>query len=534
MKKKILTIEDLVKFCKEQKMFSFSSKNNGEPICVAIPATFEKSDDHSSSLLFADIKAFHTGRNENGSAVTDEAMDGAEKTFAYKPILAAFTTDKNGDEDFMSHEMEIDGDGNVVYIEKQVGTFTVDEPWTEADPDDPGKTWIYARCAIPRDYTHAADIIERKGGTRVSVELYVNEFAYDEEEDLLLLKDIEVSGLTLLGVYEEGADPETEYVREGMKGARLDISDFSRQNNSSINYEELTDVIKDVVVKTLQDINTQRKEENNQMSHFEELLQKYEKTVEEIAFSYEGLSDEELDAAFAEAFEKAPAPDGGEPQTENVEFAVTYKGETKNFAKSLNELISQITALVNAQYGEEDNAWYDCEVFDDKTVLFHDWWNGKHYKQRYGNKDGEITLKGERTEVFVRYLTEEELTALDDLRSKFDAKTTELNEISAKLDEANKELSLYKTEPEKVELLNKEDYSSIRDSAEFVELSKRENYFSIDKEELENKLNSMLLEFAKKQSRETASKTQPISVKRFGVGNTETNTGRYGGVFKKN
>ena len=545
MKKKLLTIEDLIKFCKEQKMFSFSSKNNGEPICIAIPATFEKSDEKSSSLLFADIKAFHTGRNLNGSAVTEDAMTGAKKTFAYKPILAAFTTDKNGDEDFMSHEMEIDEDGNVVYIEKQVGTFTVDEPWTETDPDDSEKTWVFARCAIPREYTHAADIIERKGGTRVSVELYVNEFAYDEKEDLLLLKDIEVSGLTLLGVYEEGADPETDYVREGMKGARLDISDFSRQNNSSINYEELTDVIKDVVIKTLQDINTQGKEENNQMNHFEELLQKYGKTVEEIAFAYEGLSDEELDAAFADAFETAPEPENpenqdnnsqlsepqtDEPQSENVEFSVTYKGETKTFAKSLNDKIKEITELINATYGYEDNAYYDCEVFDEtKTVLFHDWWNGKHFRQKYGTKEGNLALKGERTEVFVRYLSEDELAALDELNSKFES-------VSKNYEEASKELSLYKEEPNKVALLESADYSSIKDFKEYEELSKRENYFSLSTDEVKAKLDGLLLEFAKKAGHESKPEKKPekYPCKRYGFGTVKENcNSRYGGIFDK-
>ena len=424
----------------------------------------------------------------------------------------------------MSHEMDMDEDGNIVYIEKQVGCFTNDDPVLEPDPKDENKTWAIVPGAIPREYTHAADIIERKKGTKGSVELIINEFAYDEDEDLLLLKDIEVSGYTLLGVYEEGADPETESVEEGMKGARVDIKDFSRQNNSSINYEELTNVIKDAVIKTLQDINTQRKEEDNQMNHFEELLQKYGKTVEEITFSYEGLSDEELDAAFAEAFEEAPAPEGGEPQVENIEFAVTYNGETKNFAKSLNELIMQITGLVNAQYGAEDNAWYDCEVFDDHTVYMHDWWNGKHFKQKYGNKDGELTLKGERTELFVRYLTEEEIAALDDLKSKFDAQTTKLEEVT-------KELDLYKAEPEKVEMLNSDDYSSIKESAEFAELSKRDNYFSLSRDELKDKLDGMLLEFAKKQSRET--KVEPTAVKRFGFGDLETKSGRYGGIFSK-
>lgn len=533
MKKKLLTLEDLSKFCREQKLFSFSSADTGYQLCVKVPAVFKKKEQEDSSLLFADIKSFHTGRNRNDSSVTEKAMKNSIPTFAYKPILAAFTTDKNGDEDFMSHEMEMDDDGNIIYIEHQVGCFTGDEPWIEPDPDDPDKQWIFARCAIPREYTSAASIIERKGGTKVSVELLVNKFSYDEKEDLLLYEDIEVSGLTLLGVYEEGADPKTESVEEGMEGARLDIADFSKQNNSSINYEELTSVIKDVVTQTLQDINIQRKEENNQMNHFEELLQKYGKTVEEISFSYEGLSDEELDAAFAEAFEEAPAPENEESQ--NVEFAVTFNGETKNFAKSLNEQIMEITKLVNAQYGMEDNDYYDCEVFDDKTVVMHGLYNSKHFKQRYGNKDGQLTLKGERTELFVRYLTEEEIAALDDLKSKFDAKVTEFAEVTAKLEETTKELDLYKAEPEKVELLNSDDYSVISDTAEFEELSKRESYFSLSKEELTQKLDGMLVEFAKKQSRESKPEDKSaVTLKRFGFGSTEKRNSRYGGFFDKN
>lgn len=527
MKKKLLTLEDLVKFCREQKMFSFSSKDSGYQLCVMVPATFAKDDTEDSSLLFATVRAFHTGRNTNDSSVTVEAAKNSLETFAYKPILAAFTTDKNGDEDFMSHEMDMDEDGNVIYIEQQVGCFTTDKPTMEKDSEDPDKQWVIATCAIPREYTHAADIIERKGGTKVSVELIVNKFAYDEKEDVLLLEDIEVSGLTLLGIYEEGADPKTDSVEEGMKGARLDIADFSRQKNSSFSVEELTNVIKDAVVKTLQDINNQGKEENNQMNHFEELLQKYGKTVEEITFAYEGLSDEELDAAFAEAFENTPAAGTGEPQQENVEFAVTFKGETRNFAKSLNDLIREITELVNAQYGAEDNAWYDCEVFDDKTVYMHDWWNGKHFKQKYGNKDSQLTLKGERTEIFVRYLTEEEIAALDDLKSKFDAANT-------KLEEATKELELYKAEPEKLEILNSNDYSVIKDSAEFAEISKRENYFSLSKEDLTQKLDGMLVEFAKKQSREKQPEEKtPVGVKRFGLGTSENRNNRYGGFFDK-
>ena len=256
MKKKLLTLEDLVKFCKAQKLYSFSSKETGEQICVQVPASFAK-ETTEGSLLYATVKSFHTLRNRNGSAVTEKAANKSLSTFAYKPILAAFTKDKDGNDDFMSHEMEIDDDGNIVYIEQQVGCFTTDEPYMEKEPDD-DRQFVYARCAIPREYTKAADIIERKGGTKVSVELIVNEFSYDEGEDVLLLEDIEVSGLTLLGVNEDG-----EEVLEGMEGARLDIKDFSKSNNSVLN-EDIKQFIQESIKEAL-DNNSQRKEEN-QMS----------------------------------------------------------------------------------------------------------------------------------------------------------------------------------------------------------------------------------------------------------------------------
>lgn len=526
MKKKLLTLEDLVKFCKAQRLYSFRAKDSDSSIYVQVPASFKKKEVEDPAYMYVDLKAFHTGPNRNQSSVTFDAAKKSLDTFAYKPILAAFMTKENGEEDFMSHEMEMDDDGNIVYIEQPVGCFTTDTPTMEKDPDHEDRYYVYATGVIYREYSHAADIIERKEGTKVSVELMVNEFQYDEDADVLLLTDIEVSGITLLGT-----DPDTgKAVEEGMEGARLDIKDFSKSNNSVLN-EDIKEFIQESIKEALDNTNSQRKEEN-QMSHFEELLEKYGKTVEEITFAYEGLSDEELDAAFAEAFETDPEPENEEPESEepqteefSIEYSVTYNGETKHFAKSLNDKIREISDLVNATYGAEDNAFYDCEIFDEtKTVLFHDWWNGKHFRQKYGTKEGNLALKGERTEVFVRYLSEDELAALDELNSKFEATTKDLESVKAELD-------LYKAEPEKVEMLNNDDYASIRSTAEFEELSKRDNYFSLTKEELEGKLNVMLQNFAKQYGKEHADEPAPVGVKRYGFAPTPAKTGRYGNTF---
>jgi len=153
----------------------------------------------------------HSGENRNHSSVTEKAAKNCLKTIAYKPVLANFAEFDDGI-DFTTHDIEVDEDGNLTYIERQVGCFTADKPTFDDEADDKGRKYVHARVAIPREYTQAAEIIERKNGTKVSVELAVNEMSYAADEHLLYLEDVEVMGVTLLG-----RNPETgKDVEEGM------------------------------------------------------------------------------------------------------------------------------------------------------------------------------------------------------------------------------------------------------------------------------------------------------------------------------
>lgn len=535
-KKKLLTLEDLVKFCKEQKLYSFSSKESGYQLCVRVPSLFEKKEAENSSLFFGTIKAFHTGRNRNDSNVTDDAMTNSKSTFAYKPILAAFTTDANGDEDFMSHEMEIDDDGNIVYIEHQVGCFTTDEPWIEADPDDASKNWIWANCAIPREYTHAADIIERKGGTKVSVELIVNKFSYDENEDVLVLEDIEVSGLTLLGVYEEGANPEDGgAVEEGMKGARLDIADFSKQKNSVLSHEELTTVIKETVMQALNDMNNSKEGGQKTMKYSEEklneLLDKFGAKSEDLTFDLEAIeSDEALESAFEAQFSN-PSDDENKldliSEEKQIEMSVKLGEETKTFAKSLTDVIYALTDLVNATYAE-DGTWYAVDVFDQGTaksryVIMQDMWSGKAYKQAFTIKDGVYSLKNDREEVFAEWVTASEREQLDSIRSNYATMSAELAKVQEKL-------SKYEAEPKKMEVLADEAYSKVAETEEFIELKKQENHFDLSVDEVVEKADQILLNAAKsgKIDFSVDTKNQSVTSKPLQMANSKK---RYGSLL---
>ena len=195
MQKRIMTVEDLVKFCEEQNFAKFNADESGYKLCVQIPSVYESDDEKSSDqILYGRVKLLHTGRNRNGSNVTKEAAEKGMSTIKYKPLLANFC-EIDGVRDFTSHDFEINEDGSISYIEHQIGCFTAEEPTLEYE-EEKDRYYIYANVAIPRGYTDAADIIERKNGTKVSAELYINSMSYDAEKKELVFDDIEVSGCT--------------------------------------------------------------------------------------------------------------------------------------------------------------------------------------------------------------------------------------------------------------------------------------------------------------------------------------------------
>ena len=244
MRKKLLTLDDLVSFCKLGKLNYFNSNESGFKLFVQVPATFKNNSSYyenfdigntyDNSMLYGVIKAFHTELNRNGSYIPHEAAVKAMQSMKYKPILAYihnFGDDENEDYDFTSHEINVDDNGDLVYIESQVGCFTSDAPYMQYD-EEYDKTFIYAKVAIPRTYTKAADIIERKGGTKVSVELSINSMSWDNDNDALILEDFIVEGCTLLG--RSINNDYGSQVEEGMQGAKFILDDFKEDSNSIV------------------------------------------------------------------------------------------------------------------------------------------------------------------------------------------------------------------------------------------------------------------------------------------------------------
>lgn len=568
--KKLLTIDDLVKFCQDNKFYNFNAKTSGYQLAIQVPSTFEVDDNKDNTLLFCKVKLYHIGENRNHSSVTRDAAEKSLSTIAYKPLLANFC-EIDGVKDFTSHDMTINEDGSVNYVERQIGCFTSDTPEIKHD-EETDKDFVYARVAIPRDYTDACEIIERKNGTKVSVELLVNEMSYSVEDKVLQLDDIVVSGATCLG-----RNPETgEFVEEGMRGARLDIESFSNTNNSIVNSFSIDVNTKLVEIlgkldNTLSDFNKNntKKGVKEKMNHFEELLQEYNVKASDIDFDYANMSDEELDAAFAEKFAddagddsgddaggdsgggtdtgdgsdtgngegtEEPDPSGSEenpeqPDDEDEEKSIDDDESKKKFVKTFKIEISHEDiryALYNllGEYEEADNEWYGIYAVYDNYFIMQGWCNGKFYKQGYAIDGENVSLDGERTEVFQMLLTESEKIAVEKLRSDYaelEAKYNELKTFKDSYDAAEQKAA-------KDAIFSDEAYDSIRESDEFKALMNDSEKYSV--EEIQNKCDLLFAASVKKA--QFAAKDKKSHSLGFNFSKKEDKkASAYGNLFKK-
>lgn len=516
IKKKILTEDDLLKFCQEQKFAKFSSKDTGYQLALKVPTTFEVDDtvdENHRGMMRLKFRIFHTGLNRNKSYVSKESAEKAMNTIADRPVLAAIHQLDDGSWDFEGHEMEIvkDDKGNeeLRYIESQVGSFSSEPAFWEHD-DNLDKDYVCAYAYISEEYTKACEIIRAKQGSKNSCELFIDELSYNAKEKYLELNDFYVNASTLLGSHDDGSE-----IQEGMEGSRADIADFS-VNNNSVKFDKDEKMIEllENLNKTLSNFNkeqtpvqTQSKEGGtyNKMTKFEELLAKYGKTAEDVTFDYSEMSDEELEAKFAEMFDDGNSDgdnsdngESGEPSndgegdaeetsdTDGNEGGKISKNELFNklFEISFDEIRYALNNLCSVY--RNDSEWcYVSQVYENYFIM-EDWDSDKYYKQSY-EKDGDnISLSGERIEMFAMLLTESEKLSIEDMRSNYAAlkefkETAEKNELHA----------------QKEAIINADNYSVLTEkdsegnyvNADFAELVKTMDNYSV--EDFETKVKVM-------------------------------------------
>lgn len=571
MEKKYFTIEDLIRFCEQKKMYNFSSKESGKPIVIQAVQDFSSADveETADNKLYAKVRVCHTLLNRNGSYISEDSMKAAMPSLKYSPLLANIHQLDDGTWDFHSHDYHIekdeDGNENVIYDEKQVGTFTADEPYLEYDKDM-DKTYVVARVAIPESYTRCADIIREKNGTKVSCELIIYECSYNAKEKYLQLDNFEFVGCTCLGSEKDGTP-----IGEGMLGSKITLEDFSEENNSLIKFNEkmveLQARLEKLETACFDNKKNNSKEGGNKnLNKFEELCQKYEKTVDDITFDYENMSDDELIEAFAKAFDEADStddgsegadtPSGSETTTDGNEEGEnnpteqnpdeSEKGDTTEDEtpfidddepkKKANNALTRTFeishddiryALYNllSSYEDADNEWYYITGVYDSYFVYESWDGGKIYGQKYTKDNDNVALDGERYSLHKTYLTDSEYAEIESMRSNY-----------AELKAFKENVEKNELHSKKESLLVDEKYSVLSDNEAFMELKKNMDNYSLD--DLETKTKVIFADYVSSVgnfSLNSSNKNKSHSMQLFGDPNTRRNSrsGRYGDIFKK-
>lgn len=460
MNRKLLTLDDLYNFyVAKGESCTFSALGEEDSIVVHIDETmsFDSDYDPQLGLLKTHLKSCHLYRNRNTSSISKESMLQAIPSFYNRPILGKIHKLSDGSYDFAGHEMKVDQDGNIEFEEIPVGVIPESCNAQLVYDEEKDKTYLEVDGYIFEEYTRAADILREKGECKVSIEISVEEMSYSAQDKVLNIDKFHFLGVTILGC----TDDEYEIpIEGGMYGSNITIAEFSAANNSVIttHYEAAANI-----AKILEEINEKISklsaknfgEGGNTPLKLQELLDKYGKTVDDLDFDYENMSDEELEAKFEELF----------GCKKKKKCTIEANDKEYVFEISMDDKVRALEILVNDTYSEQDNAYYCVKVYE-KYVVMIDYWTGHAFKQDYKSENDVFSLVGDRVEVYCTYLTKEEETAIDEMRANYSSIQERLGSYEKAEMNAKRE-----------EILNAEAYSVLAENADFIELKKNmENY----------------------------------------------------------
>lgn len=542
MSKKIMTIDELYSFCLKNNFSKFNSKDFGDELSVEMHGNFEKqkkTDDRLVEGMTPFVSnAFHDHVNLNKSNIEENIFKENVPSSNLRPILANIKLDEETNElDFGSHDFHIekvtsvDENGNevevekIIYDEQPIGVIDGSRTNIEYDKDAKVNRAVLHGYLYDEYCSDAIDILNRRGTVDCSIELCIRTMSFDGKNKVLNLDDFYVSGLTLLSAK----------TKPGMAGSNFKIEDFSSCDTkvSFSNEEKLIELLERIDKKLSNFDNKNPKEGGNEKNMFEKLLEKYDKTIEDITFEYEGLSDEELEAKFSAEFEEDTSTSTSSDGEDNSNTSNTndkYELFNKLFEISFDEIKYALNSLCSIY--RNDSEWcYVHTVYEDYFIM-QDWDSDKYYKQSY-QKDGDnVSLSGERIEMFAMLLTESEKISVEEMRSNY-----------AALKEFKENAEKNELHSQKEELINSEKYSILAEKNEdgeytntaFAELVKNMDNYSLT--DLETQIKVIHSDYISEHSNFSANKpieNKTVSMKMFTNPNTKkTKSSRYGDLFKK-
>lgn len=473
MKKRLLYMEDLYSYySSHQRASHFNYEESGRPIVVQVKGNLSfDADDNTEGLCKVHLQACHTGKNRNGSNISDEVMIQALPSFSNRPILG-YIHEVDGQPEFYAHnlhtETNSEGEEEIVYDEAPVGVIPESCDARLAYDYEKKKRYVEVDGFIFEEYSKAADILKREEQCKVSVELSIRDLTYNAREKELSINDFYFSGVTILGKDDDG-----NVIEEGMSGSNVTLADFRKSQFSRNLLCEMDEKL-DQLLHCFNIDDNEGKEETNVGDENEVIETLEEETVEETVVEPTPEAPEED----VEASPEAEGEDETQEAEESSESEATVEDTvfTKTFELSNEDVRVGLYRLLAANE-EEDNEWYMIVATYTNRFVYQGLFGGAYYGQNYSVNGDEVSFEGERYSLYPEFLTADEKTELEKMRAEY----SELKTFKQSVEE--KELH-----EEREKVLADARYDSIRKSEPFKKLVSEMDNYSVDELKKEAKV----------------------------------------------
>lgn len=483
---------------------------------ISLATTYEIDDSFDSDkFIKMRLRVCHDGVNPNRSSFKVEDMEAAKDSIKNIPILANVIFDEENQPQFGGHDMVIEedkvnkGEYRVIYKETPIGV--VPENCNYEIKEFNGKNYVFVDGYVWKEYSnYAQDIIERDKDIKLSMEILVDGYSYNAKEKVYNITDYRYQGITFLN---------KDY-GTGMENALATTGTFE-QNNYKEKFIMMMEELKD----TLSTYNINNDEEGGSTVNEKimALLAKYNITADQLTFSVDGMTVEQVEEKLKETFNSDGSDDNkeekeSEENNEPEKFVKSFELSHEDIRYALYQLLRPIE--------DEDNEWYFIDHVYDDRFEYQNWEGTKIYRQGYKKEEEIVSFEGDRIELFQERLTKEEKEALDKMRNNYSALETEVNELreyqATKFAEERKEAeeSLFEQFDEK-----------LKGVEEYEALKTKTSEFSL--EELEKECFVILGKKNANFSAKSSTKKDKVRIEFSKIEKEDEETDEYGGIIQK-
>lgn len=313
------------------------------------------------------LRVAYTGKNRNNTFISKESFERAIPTMFNCPVVANYNRKKD---EIGSHDGEFikdkDGETKYVNITQPVGLVPESAKWNWEEVSDNGVIHQYLCTEVVLwKRQEAYSKIKESGITKQSMEIEVTDG--EMLDDYYDIKDFCFTAFCLLGTAEPCFESAALFT-------------FAEQEDFKKQYTEMLKDFKLAFAST-GDNNEKEGKENLKLK---ELLEKYSVLEADLKFEVDGLSDEELEAKFAQEFETqkktekddadsdpVDEPEEDEPEVEDPEEEPEEPEESEEeFEESVDSQEESEEGEVDNEPSEGDDAEVDTDNEEDEGEEF--------------------------------------------------------------------------------------------------------------------------------------------------------------------